>query len=260
MDIADGKIIGEVGRLHGLESDGKAHAATRKRRSGKKRREKWLSGRRIASIFIFFVGLSILLYPHIAQYINNLHATQLVAAYFASADNSSGSASTIKDQLASANASEGSNGSGAYTGSIQAGGEIFGSIYIPKLDLELPIFIGSTNANLTKGIAHLEGTSLPVGGTSTHSVLCGHNGMVTNEWFTHIDELSEGDLFYIRTLEQLLTYKVISKKVIESNDVASLYIQPDKDLVTLLTCTNSGRQRLIVTGERVLNDSWPSGQ
>jgi len=137
--------------------------------------------------------------------------------------------------------------------------DMFGAIIIPKLGLELPIFTGSTDANLERGIAHMEGTSLPVGGESTHSVLAGHNGAVTNEWFTNIDQLTEGDLFYIRTLEQLLTYKVISSKVISPGAVSELYIQEGRDLVTLLTCTPNGSMRLIVTGERVLDEAWNTG-
>lgn len=124
-------------------------------------------------------------------------------------------------------------------------------MFIPLLELELPIYVGSTNENLEKGIAHLEGTSLPVGGASTHSVLCGHNGAVTNEWFTHIDQMSTGDLFYIRHDGSVLTYKVVSTKIIQPNNTSDLMIEQDKDLVTLLTCADSGATRLIVRGERV---------
>ena len=189
-----------------------------------------------------------MMYPHIAQYINNIHATQLVQAYFA-------------DDL------EGPNGTGGANGANGAKVDgkptidfldenIFGSINIPKLGLELPIYTGPTVENLERGIAHVEGTSLPVGGVDTHSVLAGHHGRVTNEWFTHIDQLSEGDLFYIRSKEQLLTYKVISLKVIDPEDDSDLRIVKGRDLVTLYTCTPSRLQRVIVTGERVLDESW----
>ena len=212
-----------------------------------------MRARRIAGLFLFMIGLSLVLYPHIAQYINNLHATRMAQAFF--------------DQGA---ASQGGTGNAARSGGAErnTGGtvdaygfdeDVFGFISIPKLNLELPIYTGSTTANLSKGIAHLEGTSLPVGGKGTHSVLCGHNGSVTNEWFTHIDELTEGDLFYIRTREQLLTYKVISMKVIDPDEISDLLIVPDKDLITLLTCAQGGSKRLIVTGERVLDDSWTGG-
>jgi len=217
------------------------------------RRRGFLGKRRVAAIFLFFIGLSILLYPHIAQYVNQLHATRLVAAYFDTGAQFGGPATP---------GATGGGGAGPYAAGQNPEGsdeDIFGSIYIPKLKLELPIYTGSTTANLAKGIAHLEGTSLPVGGESTHSVLCGHNGAVTNEWFTHIDELTEGDLFYIRTLEQLLTYKVVSMKVIDPDDTSDLLIEPGRDLVTLLTCADSGRMRLIVTGERVYDTSWTGG-
>ncbi|MCL1799546.1 MAG: sortase [Eggerthellaceae bacterium] len=202
--------------------------------------------RKIASVFLFIIGLSILMYPHVAQYINNLHATQLVTAYFAEGPETGGDGT-----------GGGAGGSGGPGGDIDfSDSDIFGSIVIPKLALELPIFTGPTAENLERGIAHVEGTSLPVGGASTHSVLAGHHGRVTNEWFTNIDQLTEGDLFYIRTKEQFLTYKVISLKVIDPEDNSDLLIVPDRDLVTLYTCTPSRLQRVIVTGERLLNDSW----
>ena len=200
--------------------------------------------RRMFAVFLFVLGLSLVLYPSLAQYVNNLSATKLVSEYFNSA---------IEPTISPDNPQA---GAGAGAGADASSDEIFGGISIPKLKLELPIYIGSTDENLSKGIAHLEGTSLPVGGKSTHSVLCGHNGAVTNEWFTHIDELTEGDLFYIKTTEQLLTYKVIGYKTISPNDTSELYIKEGQDLVTLLTCIDSGTNRLIVTGERVLSDSW----
>ena len=210
-----------------------------------KRKKTYLDKRRIASVFLFIIGLSILVYPYIAQYINKLNATQLVESYFAN---------QAASGIPNAQTSEGTE---SFFGSTNEAAEhIFGSIYIPKLDLELPIYTGTTTANLSKGIAHLEGTSLPVGGKNTHSVLCGHTRAATNEWFTNIDKMTEGDLFYIRTLEQLLTYKVIAMKVIEPDNTSELLIVPEKDYVTLLTCTKSGNQRLIVTGERVLSESW----
>ena len=218
-------------------------------------RQKTEAIRRIAAVVLFILGLSIIIYPFAAQHINNRFATRLVEDYFE--QNAKGKGDNRQDadgQGASDNASiEGENtgnrGDTSKSSEYEEG--IFGSIRIPKLGIELPIFTGSTNANLNRGVAHLEGTSLPVGGKSTHSVLCGHSGNVTNEWFTHIGELTEGDLFYIRTRDQTLTYKVIAKKTIDPNDISELVIRPEEDLVTLLTCAQGGRMRLIVTGERI---------
>jgi len=224
---------------------------------------KGLEARRIFGSFLILLGLSIILYPQIAQYINNKNATRLVEEYFAQGSSQvpgsqapgtymeyideEGNVVIVEVEEPDVN-NGGSIGPSGPTGNKS---EIFGSIRIPKLGLELPIYTGSTSSNLNKGVAHLEGTSLPVGGVSTHSVLCGHNGDVTNEWFTHIDQLREGDLFYIRTREQTLTYKVRSSTIISPDDTSDLYIKKGEDLITLLTCTRDGKMRLIVTGERV---------
>ena len=219
--------------------------------------EKLDIARRIARILLFVIGLTVFVYPYAAQYVNNRSATRLVQEYFASSPSNQIVDPWITSPGDFVQVTYDENGNelpanvsgGGYSGGYE--GEIFGSIQIPKLGLELPIFTGSTTINLNKGIAHLEGTSLPVGGESTHSVLCGHNGSVTNEWFTHIDRMAIGDLFYIRTREQTLTYKVVSIKIIGPYDLSELYIRPGEDLVTLLTCAEGGKTRLIVTGERV---------
>lgn len=180
---------------------------------------------------VFLLGLAILVYPYIAQYVNNLSASRLVASY---------ESAIVK------------MGEGPSDSVPEAGleGDIFSTLFIPSLSLELPIYVGSTNENLNRGVAHLEGTSLPIGGPNTHAVLAAHNGAISNEWFTNINKLVQGDLFYIRYEGQTLTYSVISSKVIEPTDTSDLLIREGEDLVTLLTCTDGGARRLIVTGER----------
>ena len=231
----------------------------------KKAKDHGIIVRRIIGSFLIILGLAIILYPQIAQYVNNKNATRLLEDYFAqgpSQENGSHAPGTFMEYLDEEGnvviveiEDPGANGGGPAGPSGPAGNkaEIFGSIRIPKLGLELPIYTGSTSANLNKGVAHLEGTSLPIGGKSTHSVLCGHNGDITNEWFTHIDQLKPGDLFYIRTREQTLTYRVKSTAIISPEDTSDLYIKKGEDLVTLLTCTRDGKMRLIVTGERVVD-------
>lgn len=211
------------------------YSAKTYRRYAKKRSK----GRTFSSVIIFLIGLSIFLYPHVAQYINNLSATRIVEEYTASVMASENGTAVAGDD-------EGVNALG-YNEE-----DVYGTIFIPKLSLELPIYVGDTDANLSRGIAHMEGTSLPVGGNSTHSVLAGHNGMVTNEWFTNIDKLTEGDLFYVRNGTTVLTYSVVAIAMIDPTDTSSLYIKEGRDLVTLLTCDDTGAKRLIVTGERVV--------
>lgn len=125
-------------------------------------------------------------------------------------------------------------------------------IDIPKINQKLPIYHGTTNAVLDKGVGHLENTSLPVGGPSTHSVLSAHCGLPKAELFTHLDKLEKGDIFTITVLNQKLAYEVYAIEVVEPKQVDSLYIQEGKDLVTLVTCTPYGvnSHRLLVHAER----------
>jgi len=198
---------------------------------------------RAVAVALFFTGLAICCYPYVARWVNNQSTSRLVQAF-----------ENVRPggNLAAAEDAQTSGQSGDSADSTKRG-DMFASIEIPKLNLKLPIYVGgSVNANLSKGIAHLQGSSLPVGGVGTHAVLAGHNGAVTNEWFTHIDRLTMGDEFFITVGEKRLAYRVIFMKVIAPTNTADLQIVKDQDLVTLLTCAESGKKRLIVTGEREL--------
>lgn len=131
--------------------------------------------------------------------------------------------------------------------------EQIGYVSIPKISQELPIYAGTTETVLQKGVGHLETTSLPIGGPNTHSVLTAHRGLPTARLFTDLDKLKKGDFFYVRNLKETLAYQVVSIKVVEPSDLDSVAVEAGKDYVTLLTCTpymiNS--HRLLVTGERV---------
>ena len=130
--------------------------------------------------------------------------------------------------------------------------EKIGYIHIPSLDLSLPIYAGTSESVLQKGVGHMEGTSLPIGGESTHSILTAHTGLNTARMFTDIDKLKKGDIFLIENIKETLAYKVDSIQVIEPTDFSQLVIVPKEDYVTLLTCTpymvNS--HRLLVRGVR----------
>lgn len=133
------------------------------------------------------------------------------------------------------------------------GNGIMGNVEIPKININLPIYHGTSDEVLANGVGHMEGTSLPVGGENTRTVLAGHTGLPNSKLFTRLDELEEGDLFYIKVCDEVLAYKVVGIEVIEPDEIDKLEIVPEKDLVTLLTCTPYGlnTHRLIVTGERV---------
>lgn len=131
--------------------------------------------------------------------------------------------------------------------------EQMGYIIIPKTGLNAPLYAGTSEKVLQKGIGHMEGTSLPVGGNYTHAVLTGHRGLPTASLFTHLDKLEIGDKFYIKNIGGTLAYQVDQIKIVEPTDFSDLAIVPGHDYVTLLTCTpymiNS--HRLLVRGHRI---------
>lgn len=132
---------------------------------------------------------------------------------------------------------------------------IMGYIQIPKINVELPLYHGTDDAVLQTSIGHLAGTSLPVGGESTHSVLSGHRGLPSARLFTDLDRLEEGDTFTLTILNETLTYEVDQIRIVEPTDLSDLQIEEGQDLCTLVTCTPYGinTQRLLVRGHRVAN-------
>ncbi|MFR6513047.1 MAG: class C sortase [Ruminococcus sp.] len=133
------------------------------------------------------------------------------------------------------------------------GTDIMGSLEIPKIQVELPIYHGTEDEVLSNGIGHLEGTSLPIGGENTHSVLTGHRGLPSSKLLVRLDEMKIGDLFFIHTYKEVMAYKVEDIMVVKPEDTAWMEIKGEKDLVSLVTCTPFGinSHRLIVTGHRV---------
>lgn len=132
--------------------------------------------------------------------------------------------------------------------------EIFGVLSIPKLELELPIYLGATAEHLAGGAAQLSQTSVPIGGVNTNCVLAGHRGWYGALFFRHIELLEVGDEIYITNLWQTLTYRVDEIQIIDPNDIDRVLIQPGRDLVTLLTChpyASGGKQRYVVYCERI---------
>lgn len=130
---------------------------------------------------------------------------------------------------------------------------IMGSLEIPKIDVLLPIYHGTEEEVLADGIGHIQGTSLPIGGENTHSVLTGHRGLPSSKLLTRLDELEEGDYFFINICGEMLAYKIFTIQEVEPEDVSALEIQSGRDYSSIVTCTPYGlnTHRLIVTGERV---------
>ena len=140
-----------------------------------------------------------------------------------------------------------------YQSLLDSGDGVIGTIRIPKVSIKLPIYHGTSDVALASGAGHLYGTSLPVGGKSTHAVITGHRGLVEAAMFTRIDELREGDFFYLEVMGETLGYEVDSIDVIEPQDTSKLRVVKGEDRVTLMTCTPYGvnTHRLLVSGHRV---------
>lgn len=133
--------------------------------------------------------------------------------------------------------------------------EKFGVIQIPKLDLEMPLFLGANNQHMADGAAILSETSIPIGGTNTNSVIAGHRGYGGASYFRYVTDLIVGDTVIITNLWDTLTYKVVETKIIDPHEVGEILIQPDRDMITLLTChpyASGGKQRYLVYCERVI--------
>ncbi|HEL0028431.1 TPA: class C sortase [Streptococcus equi subsp. zooepidemicus] len=141
----------------------------------------------------------------------------------------------------------------AYARMLEAHEQI-GHVTIPSIGVDIPIYAGTAETVLEKGSGHLEGTSLPIGGKSTHAVLTAHRGLPTARLFTDLNKVKKGDTFYVTTIKETLAYKVDAIKVVEPTELDEVKIVDGKDYITLLTCTpymiNS--HRLLVRGEHIL--------
>lgn len=135
-------------------------------------------------------------------------------------------------------------------------GGIMGSIDIPKIDVKIPVYHGTDEMELQKGVGHLKGSSLPTGGKNTRCILTGHRGLPNAELFTRLDELKKKDKIYLHICNHTLAYEVTTSEVIEPENMEALMLEEGEDLVSLVTCTPYGinTHRLIITGRRVPYD------
>lgn len=220
----------------------------------------------IILIFVFLIGLSLLLYPSLSNYWNSFHASRAIATYAEQTANLE--EDTCSELLAAAESyndtlpSRGNTFSlsdaenETYQSLLNIGGTgIMGYIEIDSLEVSLPIYHGTDEAVLQIAVGHLDWSSLPVGGESTHCVLSGHRGLPSAKLFTNLDKLTEGDTFVLRVLDEVLTYEVDQILIVEPHEIDALRIVPGEDLCTLVTCTPYGvnTHRLLVRGHRVEN-------
>lgn len=132
--------------------------------------------------------------------------------------------------------------------------EVFAVLTIPKISLDMPVYLGATDGNLASGAAHLSQTSLPIGGENTNCVIAGHRGWNGAAYFRYVPDLEKGDLVTLQNLWETLTYVVVDTQIIAPNDVDAIHIQEGRDLLTLLTChpyASGGKQRFLVICERI---------
>ena len=224
----------------------------------------------IILILIFLVGLSLLLYPTISDYWNSFHQSRAIATYteqVAELNNDlykqlwEDAAAYNERLLTKLNRYKMTSEEKAEYESLLnvSGNGIIGYIEIEKIDCSLPVYHGTAESALQIAAGHIEGTSLPVGGASTHCVISGHRGLPRAKLFTNLDRLVEGDTFELHILDEILTYEVDQISVVEPDEVEKLEIEEGKDYCTLVTCTPYGinTHRLLVRGHRVANREKP---
>ena len=220
---------------------------------------------------IFLAGLSLLLYPFVANQWNHYRQKQLISGYEQVVSDKEAAEGidydaerkkaedyneallpcVLPDSFALA---ESSGVDPVYMNTLNiAGDEMMGSVEIPKINIKIPIYHTTEEDVLNKGAGHLEGSSLPVGGANTHAVISAHRGLPSASLFTDLDQMKVGDHFLLHVLDETLCYEVDKISVVKPEDTSALAVEDGQDLVTLLTCTPYGvnTERLLVRGHRV---------
>ena len=209
------------------------------------------------------VALGLLLYPLVGELLSEKYHSDVETAYTAAIKDTDDAELTAQREAAeqynamlsgAATITEGGASAPplAYAQQLTVGG-VMAYVDIPKINIYLPIQHGTDADTLERAVGHVVGTSLPVGGSSTHAVLSAHSGLASSKLFSDIDQLAVGDVFYIHVLGEVLAYKVDTIHTVLPTDTSLLQIADGKDLVTLVTCTPFGvnTHRLLVRGHRV---------
>lgn len=232
-----------------------------------KRKTKKSKKKRIR-IILFIVGLFLCAYPLVASVMDQNYQQSVIKTYQGEMNQTSDAkvqeakkeAIRYNEMLWQANGiivgnmEQGILGEESYQKQLNLSGTgMMGTISIPKINVNLPIYHGVEEEVLVNGVGHLPESSLPVGGENTHCILTGHRGLPNAKLFTRLDEMETGDLFFLTVCGEKLAYQVTEIKIIHPEDVEGLGIQAEKELVSLITCTPYGlnTKRLVVTGERI---------
>lgn len=222
----------------------------------------------IIRLLVLVVAFAVLLYPTVSSYVNEKNGSKVVSNYDAESVRLSNAEKEKmledaraynKEMLSNIDLidpfSQGEKSLDARYESLLNidGSGMMGYIRIPKIKVEIPIYHGTSESVLQAGVGHFWGTSLPVGGESTHTVLTGHRGLPTKTLFTNMDKLVKGDVFYIKVLDETLAYKVDQILTVLPEETDALSIVPGQDYATLVTCTPYAinTHRLLVRGHRI---------
>ena len=219
----------------------------------------------IILVIILIIGLSLLLYPTVADWWNSFHASRAIASYdsivanlsdedytslFEDAQEYNRKLAQLKYPLMYYDEIEGYNDLLNITGN-----GVMGYVEIPRIDVRLPIYHGTSEGVLQIAAGHMEGTSLPTGGESTHCALSAHRGLPSARLFTDLDKLEVGDTFVLNVIDRVLTYEIDQILIVEPTNVEPLYVTEGEDYCTLVTCTPYGinSHRMLVRGTRTDN-------
>ena len=223
----------------------------------------------IGLVLVFLLALGLMLYPVISNRINAKYASEIQTTYEAVIEDTDNSELLLEKEAAiryNESIIPGATDTDSYSQEALkaasqdyetllnvAGDSIMGYVQIPKINVSLPIYHGTGNDSLERGIGHLLGSSLPVGGESTHTILTAHSGMASQKMFSDLPQLKVGDVFYLKVLGETLAYQVDQINTVLPHNTTYLGIEQGEDLCTLVTCTPFGvnTHRLLVRGERI---------
>ena len=220
-------------------------------------------GKKLLLILLMLVGVGILAYPGISNGINRLHGSYAIEEFEIRVENADialerRKAEKYNQDIRNSIPADGFSGEAdkvetVYYDTLDFGGGMMGYLRIPKIDVNLPIYHGTDEEILAKGVGHLSQSALPIGGEGNHSVLTGHTGLPSAKLFNDLTELKEGDLFHIGILGEMLTYQVDRIKVVLPSEGQDLTSVSGEDYCTLVTCTPYGinTHRLLVRGHRI---------
>ena len=225
------------------------HISAKKRTHRRRKKKKYIAF--LAVVFVL-TGILVFLYPFVSNYFAQKQQENVIIGQQETIQNSD-------EELLREEWEKAKNYNQTFENYMDtlnlAGDGVMGVIEIPKIELRIPIYHGSEEASLRKGIGHVKETALPIGGLGNHTVLIGHRGLPESELFTRLDEIEMGDRFYVSVLDKIFSYEVDQIKIVLPEEAGKIKAERNKELITLVTCTPYGvnTHRLLVRGTRIEN-------